>query len=165
MTQAAGGSSMPPLIDPVFGDIQRHQAAWEALRQALGETDAPKLSHEDARSALVDLVGASRQLALARFRTMRGAIALLRYLADALLMPGAPRLPIEVGFDGSWETAFGSTCRAVANSLAALPTEPTVVDRVAESIIDALAPLIEDQEQARRAARSAISAFTDGGAR
>jgi len=22
---------MPPLIDPVFGDIQRHQAAWEAL--------------------------------------------------------------------------------------------------------------------------------------
>ena len=94
-----------------------------------------------------------------------GAIALLRYLADALLMPGAPLLPIEVGFDGSWETAFRSTCRAVANSLAALATEPTVVDRVAESIVDALAPAVEDYETAKRAARSAIQAFVDGGLR
>ena len=31
---------------------------------------------------------------------MSGAISLLKYLSAALLMPGAPRLPIEVGFDG-----------------------------------------------------------------
>src|SRR6516165_9680022 len=141
-TQATGGSNMPPLIDPIFSDIQRHQAAWEALLESLGSKDetAPKLALEDARSALVDLVGASRQLALARFRTMRGAIALLRYLADALLMPGAPRLPVEVGFDGSWETAFGATCKSVADSLTALATEPAMVDALAEAIVNALAP-------------------------
>ena len=50
-------------------------------------------------------------------------------------------------------------------SLAALPTEPTVIDRVAEAIADSLAPMIEDFETAKKAARSAISAFVDGGVR
>jgi hypothetical protein len=54
---------------------------------------------------------------------------------------------------------------AVADSLAALPTEPTVIDRVAEAIADSLAPMIEDFETAKKAARSAISAFVDGGVR
>ena len=166
-TQATGGSNMPPLIDPIFSDIQRHQAAWEALLESLGSKDetAPKLALEDARSALVDLVGASRQLALARFRTMRGAIALLRYLSAALMVPGAPRLPIETAFDMQWELAFGSTCKSVADSLTALQTEPAVVDAVAEAIVGALAPAIEDFEMAKRAARAAISAFVDGGVR
>ena len=96
---------------------------------------------------------------------MRGAISLLKYLSAALLMPRAPRLPIEVGFADSWEITFGQTCSAVANSLSALSTEPAVVDAVADAIIGALAPLIEDFEMAKRAARAAIQAFTDGGVR
>ena len=62
MTQADGGSNtMPPNFDPVFSNIQRHQAAWDALRASLGDKDEkfPKLALEDAWSALVDLVGAS----------------------------------------------------------------------------------------------------------
>ena len=62
---------------------------------------------------------------------------------------------------GSWEIAFGQTCSAVANSLSKLSTEPAVAD----AIIGALAPLIEDFEMAKRAARAAIQAFTDGGVR
>jgi hypothetical protein len=61
-------------------------------------------------------------------------------MADALLMPGAPRLPIETGFDGSWELAFGATCKSVADSLTALATEPAMVDALAEAIVNALAP-------------------------
>ena len=61
--------------------------------------------------------------------------------------------------------AASGSSRAVANSLAALPTEPTVIDRVAEAIADSLAPMIEDFETAKKAARSAISAFVDGGVR
>jgi len=94
---------------------------------------------------------------------MRGAISLLKYLSAALMMPRAPRLPIEVGFADSWEITFGQTCSAVANSLSALSTEPAVA--VADAIIGALAPLIEDFEMAKRAARAAIQAFTDGGVR
>ena len=96
---------------------------------------------------------------------MRGAISLLKYLSAALLMPRAPRLPIEVGFADSWEITFGQTCSAVANSLSELSTEPAVADAVADAIIGALAPLIEDFEVAKRAARAAIPTFTDGGVR
>jgi hypothetical protein len=92
---------------------------------------------------------------------MRGAISLLKYLSAALMMPRAPRLPIEVGFADSWEITFGQTCSAVANSLSELSTEPAVAD----AIIGALAPLIEDFEVAKRAARAAIPTFTDGGVR
>jgi|SRR6516164_8673347 hypothetical protein len=136
--------------------------SWQASAQ---RTRRRRSALEDARIALVDLVGASRKLALAKFTTMRGGIALLRYLSAALMVPGAPRLPIETAFDMQWELAFGSTCKSVADSLTALQTEPAVVDAVAEAIVGALAPAIEDFEMAKRAARAAISAFVDGGVR
>jgi hypothetical protein len=91
---------------------------------------APKLALEDARTTLFDLGSASRQLALAKFTTLRGGVALLRYLAAALLAPGAPRLPIETAFDMQWEVAFGQTCKAVADSLTAL--EPELAEARAE---------------------------------
>ena len=44
MTQAVGGSSMPPVNDPIFADIQKHERSCEALLASLGSKDetAPK---------------------------------------------------------------------------------------------------------------------------
>ena len=101
--------------------------------------------------------------------TLAGLIALLRYVAALLQEAGAPGLPIEVPFAGRWSAAFGDILRARCNSLAAIVTAgsaatPERVDRVANAIVEATAPLIDDFEVARRAARAAIEAIAMGGA-
>jgi hypothetical protein len=63
-----------------------------------------------------------------------------------------------------WSAAFGTVCANVANSLVAIVTAgsaatPARIDRVANAIVEAIAPLIDDFEVARRAARAAIEAI------
>ena len=58
----------------------------------------------------------------------------------------------------------GQFCANVADSLAAIVTAgsaatPERIDRVANAIVEATAPLIDDFEVARRAARAAIEAI------
>jgi hypothetical protein len=58
----------------------------------------------------------------------------------------------------------GKFCANVANSLAAIVTggsaaTPERIERVANAIVEATAPLIDDFEVARRAARVAIEAI------
>jgi hypothetical protein len=96
--------------------------------------------------------------------TLAGLTALLRYVAPLLQEAGAPGFPIEIPFAGRWSAAFGTFCANVANSLAAIVTAgsaaaPEYVDRVANAIVEAVAPLIDDFEVARRAARAAIEAL------
>jgi hypothetical protein len=94
--------------------------------------------------------------------TLAGLIALLRYVAQLLQEAGSPGLPIEVPFAGRWSAAFGTFCANVANGLAAIVAKaalPPDVDRVANAIVEATAPLIEDFEVARRVARAAIEAI------
>ena len=86
-------------------------------------------------------------------------------MAPLLQEAGAPGLPIEVPFGGRWSAAFGKFCANVANSLAAIVTAasaatPDRIDRVANAIVEATAPLFDDFEVARRAARAAIEAIT-----
>ena len=100
--------------------------------------------------------------------TLAGLIALLRYAAALFQEAGAPGLPIEVPFAGRWSAAFGKFCANVANSLAAIVTAgsaatPERIDRVANAIVEATAPLIGDFEIARTAARAAIEALAMGG--
>ena len=97
--------------------------------------------------------------------TLAGLIALLRYVAPLLQEAGAPGFPIEIPFDGRWSAAFGTFCANVANSLVAIVTAgcaatPERIDRIANAIVEATAPLIDDFEVARRAARVAIEAIT-----
>jgi hypothetical protein len=91
--------------------------------------------------------------------TLAGLTALLRYVAELLQEAGAPGLPIEVPFAGRWSAAFGTFCANVADRLTAIVSgaaTPERVDRVANAIVAATAPLIDDFEVARRAARVAI---------
>jgi hypothetical protein len=99
--------------------------------------------------------------------TLAGLIALLRYVAQLLQEAGAPGLPIEVPFAGRWSAAFGTFCANVAGRLTAIVTAgsaatPERIDRVANAIVEAIAPLIDDFEVARRAAHAAIEALLAG---
>jgi hypothetical protein len=90
-------------------------------------------------------------------------VALFGYMAAGLSEPGAPSMPLETAFDGMWETAFGAFCANLARSVTALATEHAAVtaeriDFVGDAIIAATAPLFENLEQGRRAARAAIQA-------
>jgi hypothetical protein len=67
--------------------------------------------------------------------------------------------PIEVPFAGRWSAAFGTFCAHVADRLPAILASPECVVGVANAIIAATAPLIDDFEVARRAARAAIEAI------
>ena len=96
--------------------------------------------------------------------TLAGLIALLRYVAQLLQEAGAPGLPIEVPFAGRWSAAFGTFCARVADRLPAILTSPECVIGAANAIIAATAPLFDDFEVARRAARAAIEAIATGGA-
>jgi hypothetical protein len=91
--------------------------------------------------------------------TMAGLIALLRYVVPLLQEAGAPGLPIEIPFAGRWSAAFGTFCAHVADRLPAILAAPEYVDRVANAIVEATAPLIGDFEMARTAARAAIEAI------
>jgi hypothetical protein len=96
--------------------------------------------------------------------TLAGLIALLRYAAALLEEAGAPGLPIEIPFAGRRSAAFGTFCANVADGLTAIVTAgsaatPESIDRVANAIVEATAPLIDDFEVARRAARAAIEAI------
>jgi hypothetical protein len=78
--------------------------------------------------------------------------------------PGAPGFPIEIPFAGRWSAAFGTFCANVANSLAAIVTAgsaatPERIHRIANAIVEATAPLFDDFEVARLAARAAIEAI------
>jgi hypothetical protein len=94
--------------------------------------------------------------------TLAGLITLLRYAAALLGEAGAPGLPIEIPFAGPWSAAFGTFCANVADGLPAILAAPEYVDRVANAIVEAIAPLIEDFAVARRAARAAIEALLAG---
>ncbi|MGB9393117.1 MAG: hypothetical protein WCB70_24445 [Xanthobacteraceae bacterium] len=96
--------------------------------------------------------------------TLAGLTALLRYVAELLQEAGSPGLPIEVPFAGRWSAAFGAFCAHVADRLPAILTAPECVVGVANAIIAATAPLHDDFEMARRAARAAIEAIAMGGA-
>ena len=63
-----------------------------------------------------------------------------------------------------WSAAFGKFYANVADRLTAIVTAgsaatPERIDRVADAIVDVTAPLIDDFEVARRAARAAIEAI------
>ena len=90
---------------------------------------------------------------------MAGLTALLRYVATLLQEAGSPGLPIEVPFAGRWSAAFGTFCAHVADRLPAILTAPETAVGVANAIVAAVAPLIDDFEMARRAARAAIEAI------
>jgi hypothetical protein len=62
---------------------------------------------------------------------------------------------------GRWSAAFGKFCANVADRLMAIvaaQSAPERIDRVADAIVEATAPLIDDLEMARRAAHAAIEA-------
>ena len=96
--------------------------------------------------------------------TLAGLITRLRYVAPLFQEAGAPGLPIETPFAGRWSAAFWTFWANVANSLVAIVTAssaatPERIDRIANAIVEATAPLIDDFEVARRAARVAIEAI------
>jgi hypothetical protein len=133
-------------IDPVFAAIEVHRAAYAAYDAV---ADGPDDENDAAFGALDS---ASRHLLQAEASTKAGLIALLRYMAPLLQEPGAPSLPLEVPCGGRWPAAFGTFCANVAARLDA-------VDRVATAIASATAPLFDDFEVARKAARAAIEAI------
>jgi hypothetical protein len=144
--------------DPIYAAIEAHRAAYAAYD---GAAEAPDDENEEA---FRELDRASQRLMRAEASTLAGLIALLRYAAPLLQDAGAPGFPIEIPFAGRWSAAFGTFCANVANSLAAIVTAgsaatPERVDRVANAIVEATAPLIDDFEVARRAARAAIEAI------
>jgi hypothetical protein len=151
--------------DPIYAAIEAHRAAYAAY------DGAAEASDEENDEAFRELDRASQLLMRAEASTMAGLIALLRYAAPLLQEAGAPGFPIEIPFAGRWSAAFGTFCANVANSLAAIVTAeiatatpgsaatPERVDRVANAIVEATAPLIDDFEVARRAARAAIEAI------
>jgi hypothetical protein len=147
-----------PPVDPIYAAIEAHRAANAAYDQA---AEAPD---DENQEAFRELDIASQQLMRVKASTLAGLIALLRYAAPLLQDAGAPGFPIEIPFAGRWSAAFGTFCANVANSLAAIVTAgsaamPERIDRVAEAIVEATAPLIDDFEVARRAARAAIEAI------
>jgi hypothetical protein len=146
------------IVDPIYAAIEAHRVAYAAYDQA---AEAPDDENEKAFRALDQ---ASQRVMRAEASTLAGLIALLRYVAPLLQEAGSPGLPIEIPFAGRWSAAFGTFCANAANSLAAIVTTgfaatPERIDRVAEAIVEATAPLIDDFEVARRAARAAIEAI------
>jgi hypothetical protein len=144
--------------DPIYAAIEAHRAAYAAYDAAAEGPD------DENQEAFRELDRASQRLMRAEASTMAGLIALLRYVAPLLQEAGAPGLPIEVPFAGRWSAAFGTFCANVANSLAAIVTAgsaatPERIDRVANAIVEATAPLIDDFEVALLAARAAIEAI------
>jgi hypothetical protein len=144
--------------DPIYGAIEAHRAAYAVYDHA---AEAPDDENEEA---FRELDRASQHLMRAEASTLAGLTALLRYVAELLQDAGAPGFPIEIPFAGRWSAAFGTFCANAANSLAAIVTAgsaatPERVDRVANAIVEAIAPLIDDFEMARRAARAAIEAI------
>jgi hypothetical protein len=144
------------VVDPIYAAVEAHRAAYAAY-DAVAE--APDDENEEA---FRELDRASRRVMRAEASTLVGLTALLRYVAPLLQEAGAPGFPIEIPFAGRWSAAFGTFCANVANSLAAIVAKaalPPDVDHVANAIVDATAPLIDDLEVARRAARAAIEAI------
>jgi hypothetical protein len=144
--------------DPIHAAIEAHRAAYAAYDAA---AEAPDDANE---KAFRELDRASQRVMRAEASTLAGLTAPLRYVAPLLQEAGAPGFPIEIPFTGRWSAAFGAFCANVANSLAAIVTAgsaatPDRVDRVANAIVEATAPLIDDFEVARRAARAAIEAI------
>jgi hypothetical protein len=117
---------------------------------------------DENQEAFRELDIASQQLMRAEASTLAGLTALLRYVAELLQEAGSPGLPIEVPFAGRWSAAFGTFCAHVADRLPAILASPECVVGVANAIIAATAPLIDDFEVARRAARAAIEALLAG---
>jgi hypothetical protein len=145
--------------DPIYGAIEAHRAAYAAYDEA---AEAP---NDENQEAFRELDRASQRLMMAEATTMAGLIALLRYVATLLQEAASPGLPIEVPFAGRWSAAFGVFCARVAERLPAIMTSPANIVGVANLIIAATAPLFDDFEVARRAARAAIEAIAMGGAR
>jgi hypothetical protein len=141
------------IVDPIYAAIEAHRAAYAAYE---GAAEAPDDENEEA---FRELDRASQRLMRAEASTMAGLIALLRYVAQLLQEAGSPGLPIEVPFAGRWSAAFGTFCANVAERLPAILATPDYVDRVAEAIVSATAPLFDDFEMARIAARAAIEAI------
>jgi hypothetical protein len=139
--------------DPIYAAIEAHRAAYAAYDHA---AEAPDDENDEA---FRELDRASQHLMLAEASTLAGLIALLRYVARLLQEAGSPGLPIEVPFAGRWSAAFGTFCAHVADRLPAILASPERVVGVANAIIAATAPLIDDFEVARRAARAAIEAI------
>jgi hypothetical protein len=141
------------IVDPIHATIEAHRPAYAAYDGAAEADD------DENETAFHDLDIASQRLMRAEATTIAGLIALLRYAAALLGEAGAPGLPIEVPFAGRWSAAFGTFCGNVADRLPAILTAPEYVDRVANAIVEATAPLIDDFEVARLAARAAIEAI------
>jgi hypothetical protein len=139
--------------DPIYAAIEVHRAAYAAYDAAAEGPD------DENQEAFRELDIASQQLMRAEASTLAGLTALLRYVALLLQEAGAPGLPIEVPFAGRWSAAFGIFCARVAERLPAILTAPECVVGVANAIIAATAPLIDDFEVARGAARAAIEAM------
>jgi hypothetical protein len=139
--------------DPIYAAIEVHRAAYAAYDAAAEGPD------DENHEAFRELDIASQQLMRAEASTLAGLTALLRYVALLLQEAGAPGLPIEVPFAGRWSAAFGIFCARVAERLPAILTAPECVVGVANAIIAATAPLIDDFEVARGAARAAIEAM------
>src|SRR5271155_1665204 len=128
-----------------------------------GRALAPRRGRQ-SMEAFRELDRTSQLLMRAEASTLAGLIAMLRYVAPLLQEAGAPGFPIEIPFAGRWSAAFGTFCADVANSLVAVVTAgsaatPERIDRIANAIVEATAPLIDDFEVARRAARVAIDAI------
>ena len=158
MAQVDSENSTATPADPIYAAIEAHRAAYAAYDQA---AEAPDDENEEA---FRELDRASQLLMRAEASTLAGLIALLRYVAPLLQEAGAPGFPIEIPFAGRWSAAFGKFCANVANSLVAIVTAgsaatPERIDRIANAIVEATAPLIDDFEVARRAARVAIEAI------
>ena len=147
-----------PVVDLIYAAIEAHRAAYAAYDAAAEGPD------DENQEAFRELDRASQRLMRAETSTLAELIALLRYVAPPFQEAGAPALPIEVPHAGRWSAAFGTFCANVANSLAEIVTAgsaaaPERVDRVANAIVEAIAPLIDDFEVARRAAQAAIEAI------
>jgi hypothetical protein len=156
MTPADREHSSPPTntsSDPIYGAIEAHRAAYDAAAEA---------DDEENEAAFRELDIASQLLMRAEASTMAGLIALLQYAAQLFREAGSPGLPIEVPYAGRWSAAFGKFCANVAGRLTAIVAAqfaPERIDTVADAIVEATAPLIDDFEMARRAARAAIEAL------
>lgn len=159
MAQVDSENSTAAPTDPIYGAIEAHRKAYAEF-----DASACRDAHADEWEAAFRALDRScRQLVLAEASTVHGLIALLRYMAPLLLEDASPGLPLEIYHDSKWEPAFAAFCTTVADRMTAIvaaQSTPQGIDRVADAIVDATAPLIDDYETARRAARAAIEAIT-----
>jgi hypothetical protein len=139
--------------DPIYAAIAAHRAAYAAYDAAAEGPD------DENQEAFRELDRTSQRLMRAEATTIGGLIALLRYVATLLQEAGSPGLPIEVPFAGRWSAAFGIFCAKVAERIPAILASPECAAGVVNAIIAATAPLLDDFETARRAARAAIEAI------